>query len=143
MINGLVIMGCSRRKVGSTEPVPALDLYTGACFPQLRERLTPELRRRVRILSAKHGLLEADRRLLPYDRQLTAWRARRLRHLVAGAVTEALDGVESVLVVAEPRYLSLVLPSIREHPAKPTLRWVARPAAWNDVSSVLDSWRWP
>lgn len=143
MTNGLVIIGCSRRKTPSLKPVPALDLYQGACFPQLRARLTPELRHRVRILSAKHGLVTADQRLYPYDQRLTLERACHLRRREADNITEALDGADEVLVVAEQRYLHVVLRPIRTHPGAPRLRWVADPAAWGDVAAVLDSWSWP
>jgi hypothetical protein len=142
VINGLVVIGCSRRKTPSLKPVPALDLYQGACFPQLRARLTPELRDRVRILSAKHGLITVDQRLYPYDQRLTLRRACDLRRREAGTVAEALEGVDEVLVVAERRYLRVVLRPIRTHPGTPRLRWVAD-AAWDDVSAVLDSWSWP
>lgn len=143
MINGLVVIGCSRRKRPSLKPVPALDLYQGACFPQLRARLIPELRDRVRILSAKHGLVTANQRLYPYDQRLTPQRACDLRRREADTIAEALDGMDEVLVVAERRYLHVVLRPIRTHPGRPRLRWVANPAAWAEVSAVLDSWSWP
>lgn len=55
--HGLIILGCSRRKLQTDIPVPALELYQGGCVPQLRERLgyNEAWRAPIRILSAAHG----------------------------------------------------------------------------------------
>ena len=77
----LVIVGCSAEKTPTTQPLPALDLYDGGCVPPLRARLghRPELRARVRFLSARHGLVTADTPLNTYDRPLDPARAANLR----------------------------------------------------------------
>ncbi|KWW97746.1 hypothetical protein TH66_19905 [Carbonactinospora thermoautotrophica] len=144
---GLVIAGCSRRKTPTRVPVPALELYQGGIAPQLRRRLgaRPEFRERIRFLSAEHGLITADQRLLPYDRPLTAARAVELRPRMAEAIADefAARGVpEHVLIVAEPLYLVL-LADLLAHPARPLLHWIPDPRDWPRAAAVLDAWRWP
>jgi hypothetical protein len=142
----MVIIGCSRRKRPASEPVPALDLYEGGCVPQVRARLgsCPGLRARVRILSARHGLVTADTPLIPYDQRLDARTARRMRPLVTAAliIEFAVTGVPAeVLVVAEPLYLVLIADLLG---AGIRLRWVPDVRdGWRRASAVLDTWKWP
>ena len=141
----LVIAGCSRRKRAGTTPVPALDLYEGGSIPWLRARLGshPGFRRRVRILSAEHGLLEADSPVLPYDRRLDAARARELAAVVAGAMARDWSGSGApgeVLVIAEPLYL-VPLAGLLATPAR--VRWVPDPYDTAQAGRVLDQWGWP
>nr|WP_255657271.1 hypothetical protein [Actinoplanes sp. L3-i22] len=124
--------------------MPALELYQGGCFPQIRARLggQPALRARIRILSARHGLVSADAPLRTYDQpingtnlvSLTALVDQQLaRELAAGGVPAEL------LVVAEPAYLEL----LGELPASCRLRWIEDPRGWYAASAVLDGWGWP
>ncbi|MEV4091087.1 DUF6884 domain-containing protein [Streptosporangium saharense] len=89
----LVIVGCSRRKKTTTVPCPALELYEGGCVPHLHRRVGhhPALRSRLRILSAEHGLVSANRLLLPYDRHLTPNRARELRPPTVAVLNEEFE----------------------------------------------------
>ncbi|WP_182883923.1 DUF6884 domain-containing protein [Microbispora sp. H10949] len=140
----LVILGCSRRKRNTAVPVPALDLYEGGCVPQLRRRVghIPELRHQVRILSAEHGLIDADRPLLPYDRVLTPARAVELRSLIAAVLAKEFElyGMPAeALVIAEPLYQSVV----RDHLLGVSLHLFDNPRDWVSASAVLDSWGWP
>jgi hypothetical protein len=144
----LVIVGCSRRKRSALTPIPALELYEGGCVPQLRRRLGDRsaLRDRVRILSAEHGLIEADRLLLPYDRVLTDQRAVELRPQVTQALHRDIETAglpEAVLVAAEPCYQVLVTGVLTERFACPDLRTVSDVRDWGAVSAILDSWGWP
>jgi hypothetical protein len=141
----LVIAGCSRRKRASNVPVAALELYEGGSIPWLRARLGghPRFRRRVRILSAEHGLLEADSPVLPYDRALDAGRARELAATVTGAL--ARDWTDSgppgeILVIAEPLYL-VPLAGLLATPAR--IRWVPDPYDTAQAGRILDQWGWP
>jgi len=141
----LVIAGCSRRKQASAVPVPALELYEGGCIPWLRARLggCPQLRRRVRIVSAEHGLLEADSPLLPYDRLLDAGRARQLAAAVTAALARDWAGSGApgeVLVIAEPLYL-VPLAALLATPAR--VHWVPDPRDTAQAARVLDQWGWP
>lgn len=140
----LVIAGCSRRKRNTSIPVPALDLYEGGCVPQLRRRVghLPELRRQVRILSAEHGLIDADQPLLPYNRVLTPARAVELRSLVAAVLAKEFElyGTPAeALVIAEPLYQSVV----SDHLPGVSLHLIDDPRDWAAASAVLDSWGWP
>jgi hypothetical protein len=140
----LIIAGCSRRKHAAAGPVRALDLYAGGIIPQLRDRVghLPELRQRVRILSAKYGLIAADHRVEPYDLILDSGRADRLRPAVAATLGEEFDrdGVpDEVLVVAEPPYVSLVAGRL----GRPRVHTVSDPRDWPAAGAVLDRWGWP
>jgi hypothetical protein len=141
----LVIVGCSRRKLDSSRAVAALDLYQGGCVPWLRSRLAsaPHLQCRIRILSAKHGLLNAGCPVLPYDRPLDPERAAEMLPLVTEALARewALDGApREILVIAEPLYL-VPLAAILATPA--IVHWVPDPYDTDTAESVLRRWGWP
>jgi hypothetical protein len=142
----MVIVGCSRRKRWSSEPVPALDLYEGGCVPAVRARLGSyaRLRARVRILSARHGLVTADTPLMAYDQRLDARAAARMRPSVTAALIAefTVTGVPAeVLVVAEPLYLVLIADLLA---AGIRLQWVPDVRrGWSRASAVLDIWKWP
>src|SRR5256885_11615205 len=109
----LVVGGCARRKRQVRTPIPAMELYEGGCIPQLRRRLGDRaaFRHRVRILSAEHGLIDADRPLLPYDRVLTHQRAIELRPRVTADLRREIETAglpKTVLLAAEPRLQALV-----------------------------------
>ncbi|MGW2686340.1 DUF6884 domain-containing protein [Streptomyces sp. NPDC001414] len=139
---GLVVVGCSRRKLPGTERVPALDLYQGWCFPQLRERVAnhPEYRSRTLVLSARHGLLGADEPIEPYYQVLTPDRALSQRDLVSAALAEHLERTPAreALLLLEPLYFQMLgLPPL------PVVHVVSDPMAhWSQVERVLDGWGW-
>lgn len=61
-----VIIPCGGAKL--EKPAPARHLYTGSMFrDQLATALTMTTAENIRILSAKHGLLELDEIVEPYD----------------------------------------------------------------------------
>ncbi|MFI0420506.1 DUF6884 domain-containing protein [Spongiactinospora sp. 9N601] len=133
----LIIVGCSRRKLDTTQPVPALELYQGWCFPQLRARIpsSPAYRDRVLILSALHGLIPADTPVAPYDLRLTPRRAAELRP--ATVVTLAGRPASRVLLLLEPRYRDAL-------PDLPNTIEINDPVReWPKVAAVLDAWGWP
>ncbi|MET9112474.1 DUF6884 domain-containing protein [Streptomyces zhihengii] len=141
-MNGLVVIGCSRRKRGGTTPVPALELYQGWCFPQLRERIAdrPEYRSSTLILSARHGLLGADDPITPYHQVLTPERALSQRDLVSTALAGHLEQspAREVLLLLEPLYFQMLgLPPL------PVVHLVSDPVThWPQVTRVLDGWGW-
>jgi hypothetical protein len=143
-----VIVGCSRRKTPTTVPVPAFDLYQGGRVPDLRACLAgrPDLRRRVWIISAEHGLIHADTLLLPYDRRLDAARAFALRPKVARVARADLAAggpPREVLVVAEPLYL-LALADLPDVLAPSPVHWIDDPAGgWQRAEKILTTWSWP
>jgi hypothetical protein len=141
----MVIAGCSRRKAATRVPVAALNLYEGGSIPWLRARVgaLPELRARVRIVSAEHGLLRPDTPLLPYDRLLDPARATQLRSFVREALARewASGGVPAeILVIAEPLYLvplaDILATAVRVH-------WIPDPYDRAGAARVLDQWGWP
>lgn len=144
MTRRLLILGCTRDKLATTRPVPAIELYTGDSVPQIRERLDPEHLSSTLFLSGLHGLIPADALLLPYD--------RRLRSEDTGVLSEAscscllafvcLHGVpEEVLVVAEADYTALLEPVLATWERTRITR-IFDPCAWADIARVLDSWSW-
>ncbi|MGH3908490.1 MAG: DUF6884 domain-containing protein [Pseudonocardiaceae bacterium] len=144
--HGLIIVGCSRRKLRTRTAVPALQLYQGGCVPQLRERLdqNPALRARIRILSAAHGLLAAHDRVHTYDCRLTTQRrARQLRAVVSSQVDQEVRNspeLAQVLIIAEPLYL--VALQRLSHIDRLQLHWIPDPRGWEAGSVVLDGWGW-
>ncbi|QDY75345.1 phosphoribosyltransferase [Streptomyces qinzhouensis] len=137
---GLVVTGCSRRKAPTTRP--ALELYGGWCFPQLRERIAhrPELRARTLIVSARHGLLTADTPVAPYEQPLTTERVAELRREVSAGLREHLarHPAEEVLLLLEPLYLR----ALGRMPV-PVVHTVSDPAGhWPAAALVLDGWGW-
>ncbi|WP_411145864.1 DUF6884 domain-containing protein [Streptomyces sp. x-80] len=141
-LSGLVVIGCSRRKRSGTERVPALELYQGWCFPQLRERIVdhPEYRSRTVVLSARHGLIGADDPIAPYQQVLTPERALSQRDIVSAALADHLERrpAREALLLLEPLYFQMLgLPPL------PVVHLVSDPTAhWPQVARVLDGWGW-
>jgi len=142
----MIIAGCSRRKLQTAVPVPALDLYQGGCIPALRAR-TQEigwLRSRTWILSAEHGLLHADVPLLPYDRRMDGPRAAWLRPAARRRLREEFRQrgfPREVLVIAGPLY-QLALADLASLAGADRVRWVDDPAReWEKASAVISTWR--
>lgn len=141
---GLILAGCSRRKKSTSTPMPALDLYEGGCIPGLRDRLgaNVRLRQRIRIVSALHGLLNADSPITPYDRRLTDIAdADILRQRVAPHLADELGAVTHVLAVVEPLYLLALEPVVRRLDSI-RLCWISAPRDWHRAAAVLDTWGW-
>jgi len=83
----LLILPCSKRK-RSVPTAPATDLYDGPFYRILRKQKLPNLD--VLILSAKYGLIEADRIIVNYDQKMTGQRARELSQGVKEKLEEAI-----------------------------------------------------
>lgn len=143
----VVIVGCSARKLSTTTPVAALDLYRGWCVPALRAYVhrRPRLREHILVLSAQHGLIHAEHPLLPYDQSLTPQRAADLRPDVHQAWVQHTRraAVGELLLLLEPAYLELIGPSLLRHP--PTAaHWIPDPTRmWEYATTVMDKWGWP
>jgi hypothetical protein len=142
LASGMVIVGCSARKAAA--PAAALDLYEGWCVPLLRRWIDgrPELRERVAVLSARHGLLHANQTIAPYDQRMTPERAAYLRPLCASQLERALsaDPVDQVAVLLEPGYLD-ALPSLAERFR--TVHYFSHPVEdWPQVTALLNGWGW-
>ncbi len=85
-----LIVGCSRTKVSSSQPLAAIELYDGPAFRVVRRYLgqAPKAVKNVDIfvLSAEFGLISAETKISSYDRLMNAARAAELRPSVLEAV---------------------------------------------------------
>jgi hypothetical protein len=141
----LVIAGCSRRKVDTELPVPALELYQGGSIPWLRARTgcDARLRARIQVVSAAHGLVPADRPLIPYDRRMDPGRAAELAPEITATLARdwaSTGRPQEILVIAEPLYL---VPLAAILATATRVRWVADPYDTAAAGSILDQWGWP
>jgi hypothetical protein len=96
------------------------------------------------LLSAEHGLVHADQRLLPYDRLLTLDRAQQLRRSVGETAAAALTTTRAtqVLALLEPLYV-VCLADLLAVAGHPQIRWVPDPVnGWDEAARVLDGWGW-
>jgi hypothetical protein len=142
-IQGLVVVGCSKEKTVTSQPVPALDLYQGWCVPALRHRLASgsPSRTRVLVLSAHYGLVTADAPLLTYEQPMTPARARALREPVRQTLAEhlAAQSTSEALLLLAPDYLDVLGP-LPLHVVHTITDPITHLGA---VHRVLDSWSWP
>ena len=100
----LCLVSCGRRKVSNA--VPAKDLY---CSPQFRKtrQLVESQGWPWFILSAKHGLLDPERKTEPYDMTLNNMGAAERREwakTVMDALEPRLARVRSVVIFAGETY---------------------------------------
>jgi hypothetical protein len=91
-MNRILILACSQRKSRAPEPLPALDRYDGPAFRVLRKYLREHRDEglTVFILSAKYGLIGANRKIIDYDCRLTPDLAATMRHKVIATVRRAM-----------------------------------------------------
>jgi hypothetical protein len=77
----LLILACSQRKVRTKDLLRALDRYDGPAFRVLRKHLRENANEplTVFVLSAKFGLIEADREIPWYDCRLRQGSAERIQ----------------------------------------------------------------
>jgi Family of unknown function (DUF6884) len=89
----LLIVACSQRKNPAKGKLPAIDRYDGPVFRVLRKYLREgaEDAPSVFILSAKYGLIAAEREINGYDCRLSASSAERLRPQVLKAARRVLS----------------------------------------------------
>ena len=88
----LLIIACSERKDCAAGLLPAIDRYDGPAFRVLRKYLREHAARApsILILSAKYGLIQADRKIPVYECRLSATAAYKLRPRVMKAAGAAL-----------------------------------------------------
>lgn len=147
---GLVIVGCSRRKIVTSAPVPAMTLYQGACIPQIRQHFAadPERRSRVRILSAAHGLLRPEYPVATYDEVLTTTeQATDLHHRTVSRQLELefreTPALRHLIIAVEPRYLVALLGLYSYLDRLRHVSITPNPRAWQDgLRPELRRWGW-
>src|SRR4051794_31078051 len=92
----LLLMGCSRRKARDLRRGRAWDIYDGATFQVLKKALRDREGWRdevtVLIVSARHGVIRADRTIATYDERLTALSVRRNAERFARQLRAAVAG---------------------------------------------------
>jgi hypothetical protein len=93
----VLLLACSGTKFDVTGPVRAIDLYDGPTFRVLRRSRRPDV---VLILSALHGLIDANTLIEPYDLRMNAAIAHRFATDkqclmdAAATIAQATDGRE-------------------------------------------------
>ncbi|AXX31197.1 permease [Actinosynnema pretiosum subsp. pretiosum] len=141
---GLLLVSCCREKLVTTTPVPAFDIYQGALVPLLRDRLAPEHRARVRVLSAEHGVLAPTDPVGTYDHKLRSrHEAHQLSQRVAARLARDLEApaLRHVLVALEPLYQAAAQCLHRYAPPL-TLTLLPNPSDWPGTAAVLNEWGW-
>ena len=91
---------CSRKKLETTAPVNAIDLYLS---PNIRDVYEMSQRQGLdfRILSGKFGLLRAEQKIKTYDYLLTQDAVEELKERIKQQITS--QGIEGVTFFAENR----------------------------------------
>lgn len=104
----LVVIPCGRRKL--THPAPAIDVYDGEYFRRFL-RAARVLARgddpKVRILSAKHGLIPLTRYVAPYNVRMGEPGSVDVDKVRAQALDQGLLDAERVALLCAHRYADL------------------------------------
>lgn len=98
-----LLISCSDRKSTDVEPVPALERYDGPTFRIVRRYLRDHpgvlgTELLIGIISARHGLLHPEARILTYDLRMSRARARELQPQVIAALREWLSPYRELAV---------------------------------------------
>ncbi|CAM3375078.1 MULTISPECIES: DUF6884 domain-containing protein [Cupriavidus] len=72
----LLLMACSSTKLD--RDARAIDLYRGVMYESYRAHVRSDAAPRVLILSARHGFLQPDTKIAPYDEPMTRQRADQM-----------------------------------------------------------------
>lgn len=108
--DSLIIMACSATK--GREAAPAIDLYQGVMYSTFRANVTVR-RPAVVILSARHGFIESDRVIEPYEQRMTDVRAgEMLLALPEFDSIEWPDNVRSILLAGGKAYQNVMRAAI-------------------------------
>lgn len=113
MTRKIAFVSCVSKK--AEEPQPAKDLYTSDWFKKAStygEKVSDSWY----ILSAKHGVLEPDQEIAPYDETLNEMGADQRRDWavkVAQQLEEILQPGDQVILLAGQRYREYLLEPIR------------------------------
>jgi hypothetical protein len=90
----VLIIACTDTKRPAPGPVPALQLYDGPTFRVLRNSPAPDI---TLILSAEHGLIDANTLIRPYNTRMDRATAARLSTdptALSAARTTILQAIE-------------------------------------------------
>jgi len=111
----IVLISCVSKKLG--KPVRARDLYISPLFKfnlAFAESLKPEA---IYILSAKHGLVKLDQRLVPYNETLNTKKVSEIETWAEKVLAQLhrvadLEHDEFIFLAGE-RYRRFILPRMR------------------------------
>lgn len=98
----LLVQGCSKSKTNPDEPVPALDLYSGFFFKIIKKAIRDgefDARLDISILSAEHGLINAETHIEWYDRKMNQNRATELAPSVQRTLCDRVNGTYETVFV--------------------------------------------
>jgi cytoplasmic iron level regulating protein YaaA (DUF328/UPF0246 family) len=105
----LLVQSCSKSKIQASESVQALDLYSGYFYKIIKksireDQLVEDLD--LSILSAKHGLLDPDQAIEPYDERMTTERADSMADEVTASLRSTITegDYERVIINAGKTY---------------------------------------
>lgn len=93
----LLVQSCSKSKREPCEPIPALELYSGYYYKIIKKAkregdFNPDID--ICILSAKHGLIDANTSLSYYDKKMDTERADEIRDEVKDALKSRIRTCE-------------------------------------------------
>jgi hypothetical protein len=98
----LLVQSCSKSKAEVDTPVPALELYSGFFFNIINKAIREgemDTRIDICILSAKHGLIDADEKISWYDRRMDQERAAELAPSVQANLEGRVNGIYDHVIV--------------------------------------------
>lgn len=109
----LLVQSCSATKNQVTEPTRAIDVYDGYFFRIIKKAIREnEFRAEldVCILSAEHGLIEPNEKIVTYDRRMTADRAAELRDSVTDDLIQQIErgGYDKIILNTGSAYESAI-----------------------------------
>lgn len=110
----LLLLPCSDMK--AAEKAPAMDLYKGVFFQTYKANVQPGAFPLVVILSAKHGFVNADEEIAPYDEVMSTARADTMLTDLSKYVTKANwpSGITDVMIVGGKEYQRVMRAAVAE-----------------------------
>jgi hypothetical protein len=110
----LLLLPCSDMKAPAA--APAMELYKGVFFQTYKSNVQPGAFPLVVILSAKHGFVNADEQIAPYDEVMSAQRADTMLADLSKYVTKANwpSGITDVMIVGGKEYQRVMRAAVAE-----------------------------
>ena len=110
----LLLLPCSDMKASAA--APAMELYKGVFFQTYKSNVQPGAFPLVVILSAKHGFVNADEQIAPYDEVMSARRADTMLADLSKYVTKANwpSGITDVMIVGGKEYQRVMRAAVAE-----------------------------
>jgi queuine/archaeosine tRNA-ribosyltransferase len=115
----LLIIACSAKKKQESKLSRAIELYDGPAYRVIKKQLGKRFSQPVVwIISAKHGLIDADTLIYSYDAKITRENIGELKDSIESFVKRfaPLDRFDRIFIWAGKRYLSLLPQSLLTFP---------------------------